>query len=109
MASAGNTLSGRSTHTNGSRSTHDPLWMRWLLTAIALGFLAFFLLLPLAAVFVEAFRLGVGAYFAALSDKNAISAIKLTLTTAAISVPANLVFGVAASWAIAKFDFRWKS
>jgi sulfate/thiosulfate transport system permease protein len=109
MAAAGNTLAHHSTHTNGSRATHDPAWMRWTLTAVALVFLAFFLLLPLAAVFVEAFRRGVGAYVASFTDKNAISAIKLTLTTAAISVPANLIFGVAAAWAIAKFEFRGKS
>jgi sulfate transport system permease protein len=109
MAAAGNTLAAHTTQTPGSRATHDPVWMRWLLTAVALGFLACFLLLPLAAVFAEAFRRGVGAYFASFADKNAISAIKLTLTTALLAIPANLVFGVAASWAIAKFDFRGKS
>ena len=109
MASAGTSLTAHTAHASGSRATHDPAWVRWSLTAVALGFLAFFLLLPLAAVFIEAFRRGAGAFFAALSDKHAVSAIKLTLTTAAISVPANLVFGIAASWAIAKFDFRGKS
>jgi sulfate/thiosulfate transport system permease protein len=97
-----------SSHT-APRTTHDPVWLRWLLTGIALLFLAFFLLLPLAAVFAEAFRKGVGAYFASFNDSDALSAIKLTLLTAAISVPANLVFGVVAAWAIAKFDFRGKS
>jgi sulfate/thiosulfate transport system permease protein len=109
MASAAGNLAHHTAHTHGARATHDPAWLRWLLTAAALGFLAFFLVLPLAAVFGEAFRRGIGAYFRSFADPNAISAIKLTLTTAAISVPANLVFGIAASWAIAKFDFRGKS
>jgi sulfate transport system permease protein len=75
----------------------------------ALVFLAFFLVLPLAAVFAEAFRRGLGAYFAAVTDHDALSAIRLTLLTALISVPANMVFGVAAAWTIAKFNFRGKS
>ena len=91
------------------RATHDPAWVRWTLTALALLFVGFFLLLPLAAVFAEAFRKGVGAYLASFTDPDALSAVKLTLTAAVISVPANLVFGVAASWAIAKFQFRGKS
>ena len=64
-----------------------------------------FLLLPLAAVFVEAFRAGIGTYFAAITEPDAVAAIKLTLLVAAIAVPANIVFGLAASWAIAKFEF----
>jgi sulfate transport system permease protein len=91
------------------RATQDPAWARWTLTAAALIFLGFFLVLPLIAVFAEAFRRGFGAYFATFRDPDAISAIRLTLLTAAIAVPANLVFGVAASWAIAKFQFRGKS
>jgi sulfate transport system permease protein len=91
------------------RATQDPAWVKWTLLGIALVFLAFFLVLPLVAVFAEAFRRGVGAYFAAFSDTDAFAAIKLTLITAAIAVPANLLFGVAASWAIAKFNFRGKS
>ena len=94
---------------NPSRATNDPAWLRWTLTALALGFLACFLVLPLAAVFGEALRHGLRAYFAAITEPDALSAIKLTLTAAAISVPANLVFGVAAAWAIAKFNFRGKS
>lgn len=109
MASAAGNLAQPAAPAPGRRATNDPGWMRWGLTVVALGFLAFFLLLPLAAVFAEAFRRGAGAYFKAFADKNAISAIKLTLTAAALAVPANLVFGVAASWAIAKFDFRGKS
>ncbi len=91
------------------RATQDPAWARWLLTGVALLFLALFLLLPLAAVFTEALRKGFGAFLAAFNDPDALSAIKLTLTAAAIAVPANLVFGVAASWAITKFSFPGKS
>ncbi|AKM01182.1 sulfate ABC transporter permease subunit CysW [Burkholderia pyrrocinia] len=83
--------------------------VRWLLTGIALTFLAFFLVVPLAAVFVEALRKGVGFYLESLADPDAWAAIKLTLTVAAIAVPLNLVFGVCASWAIAKFEFRGKA
>lgn len=83
--------------------------VRWLLTGVALAFLAFFLVVPLAAVFVEALRKGVGFYFESLADPDAWSAIKLTLTVAVIAVPLNLVFGVCASWAIAKFEFRGKA
>jgi sulfate/thiosulfate transport system permease protein len=94
---------------NPSRAINDPAWLRWTLTTIALGFLACFLVLPLASVFGEALRHGLRAYFAAITEPDAVSAIKLTLTAAAISVPANLVFGVAAAWAITKFNFRGKS
>ncbi len=87
----------------------DPAWMRRLLIATALAFLALFLLLPLVAVFAEALRRGVGAYWTALVDEDALAAVKLTLIVAAIAVPANLVFGVAASWCVAKFDFRGKN
>jgi sulfate transport system permease protein len=82
---------------------------RWGLTGIALGFLALFLVVPLAAVFTEAFSKGVGFYFEALADPDARAAIALTLTVAVIAVPLNLVFGVAASWAIAKFEFRGRA
>jgi sulfate transport system permease protein len=77
--------------------------------AIALVFLGLFLLFPLLVVFVEALRRGFGTYFAALADPDAVSAIRLTLLVAAIAVPANLVFGVAAAWAIAKYEFRGKA
>ena len=83
--------------------------VRWLRTGIALAFLAFFLVVPLAAVFVEALRKGGGFYLESLADPDAWSAIKLTLTVAVIAVPLNLVFGVCASWAIAKFEFRGKA
>jgi sulfate transport system permease protein len=91
------------------RATQDPAWVRWTLTAVALLFVLFFLVLPLAAVFTEALRRGLSAYLASFTDPDARSAIKLTLIAAAISVPANLVFGVAAAWAITKFEFRGKS
>ncbi len=89
-------------------TTERPL-VRIVLTALALVFLVLFLLLPLAAVFVEALRAGLHAYFAALTEPDALAAIKLTLLVAAIAVPANVVFGLAAAWAIAKFDFPGKS
>ncbi len=80
-----------------------------LLVALAFSFLFLFLLVPLVAVFAEALRKGWGAYLAAITEPDAVSAIKLTLIAAGIAVPLNLAFGVAAAWAIAKFDFRGKS
>jgi sulfate transport system permease protein len=91
------------------RAIRDPAWARWLLTAVALLFLAFFLVLPLAAVFAQAFAKGIGYYLSSIREPDALSAIRLTLLTIAIVVPANVVFGVAAAWAIAKFKFRGKS
>src|SRR5690349_7011818 len=79
------------------------------LIGVALLFLTLFLFVPLVAVFVEAFKKGVDVYLAAIVEPDALSAIKLTLITAAIAVPLNLVFGVAAAWCIAKFDFRGKN
>ena len=90
-------------------ATTERNGVRIALIAIAVVFLAFFLLLPLVTVFVEAFRGGVSAYLAALVEPETMSAIRLTLIIAAIAVPANLVFGLAASWAIAKFEFKGKS
>ncbi|MDN7668666.1 sulfate ABC transporter permease subunit CysW [Burkholderia vietnamiensis] len=87
----------------------EPRAVRWLLIGVALAFLAFFLVVPLAAVFFEALRKGVGFYLESLADPDAWSAIRLTLTVAVIAVPLNLVFGVCASWAIAKFEFRGKA
>ena len=91
------------------RVTAEPPFVRWLLIGVALLFLGLFLVVPLAAVFVEAFAKGVGYYFHTFNDANTLSAIKLTFITAAIAVPLNCVFGVAAAWAIAKFDFRGKT
>ena len=87
----------------------EPDWVRYLLIAVALAFLTLFLFVPLAAVFTEALKRGWDVYLESIRDPDAISAIKLTLIAAAISVPLNLVFGVAAAWAIAKFEFRGKS
>src|ERR1700681_1206299 len=87
----------------------EPRLVRALIIAIAVTFLTVFVVLPLAVVFAQAFSRGMGAYFAALSDPEALSAIRLTLCVAAISVGLNLVFGIVAAWAIAKFDFRGKT
>jgi len=87
----------------------EPAAVRWALTCTVLLFLGFFLLLPLAAVFSQAMEKGMAAYLAAVREPEAVAAIRLTLVTAAISVPLNLFFGVAAAWAIAKFDFPGKS
>jgi sulfate transport system permease protein len=90
-------------------NTTEAPWVRRLLIAVALLFLSLFLFLPLVAVFVEALKKGVEVYLAAITEPDALSAIRLTLVTAAIAVPLNLVFGVAAAWAIAKFEFRGKN
>ena len=90
-------------------ATTEPAWLRRLLIGVALAFLALFLFVPLVAVFVEALKKGVDVYLAAIREPDALSAIRLTLLAAAISVPLNLVFGIAAAWAIAKFDFRGKN
>lgn len=90
-------------------ATAEPAWVRRTLIGLALAFLAFFLFVPLAAVFFEAFKKGWSVYLAAITEPDAVSAIWLTLIAAAISVPLNLVFGVAAAWCIAKFDFRGKN
>jgi sulfate transport system permease protein len=87
----------------------EPIWLRWLLILVSLGFIGFMLVLPLLSVFVEALAKGLGPYFAAISDPDALSAIRLTLLVAAIAVPCNLVFGLCAAWAIAKFEFYGKS
>lgn len=84
-------------------------WIRRGLIAAALGFLGLFLLVPLGVVFASAFREGVGVYLAALSDPETLSAIRLTLLSAAVAVPLNLVFGVAAAWLISKYEFRGRS
>lgn len=90
------------------RPTTEPPWVRRLLTSAALLFLAFFLVVPLASVFTHALAKGFGPYFSALADPETLAAIRLTLLAAVIAVPLNLVFGVAAAWAIAKFDFPGK-
>jgi len=90
-------------------STTESPWIQAVLIAIALVFIVLFLVLPLAAVFAEALRKGLGAYWLALLEPDAWAAIRLTLLTAVVAVPLNLVFGVAAAWAIAKYDFLGKS
>lgn len=89
--------------------TQESPWARWTLILLALSFLSLFLLLPLVAVFFEALRKGWEVYLAAITELDALAAIRLTLIAAAIAVPLNLIFGIAAAWAIAKFEFRGKS
>lgn len=91
------------------RSTGEPVWVRWVLIAVALVFLALFLVVPLVAVFAQAFARGVGLYLHTLADPMTLSAIRLTFIAAGISVPMNCIFGVAAAWAITKFDFTGKN
>jgi sulfate transport system permease protein len=90
-------------------ATGEPAPVRWLLIGLTLGFLALFLLLPLIAVFTQALAGGLKTYFAAIVDSDALAAIRLTFITAAFAVLLNTVFGVAAAWAIAKFEFRGKN
>lgn len=97
------------TYARPQESTTEPRWLRATLIAITVLFLAFFLFVPLAAIFTEALRKGVGAYFKSFKDPAALSAIKLTLLVTGIAVPLNLVFGLAASWALAKFQFWGRS
>ena len=106
MGAISQTVISRPAH--GSPIT-EPAWVRYVLIALALTFLAAFLLLPLASVFTEALRNGLGTYVKALTEPDAVAAIKLTLIASAIAVPANLVFGIAAAWAITKFEFRGKT
>ena len=91
------------------RANTEPAWVRYTLLTLAFAFLALFLGVPLAAVFAEALRGGWEAYVNGLLDPEARSAVTLTLAVAAIAVPLNVAFGIAASWAIAKFEFRGKS
>ncbi|MCL7422925.1 MAG: sulfate ABC transporter permease subunit CysW [Methylobacter sp.] len=87
----------------------DPDWVRWSLTAVAIGFIVLFLCLPLGIVIIEAFSKGWQTYWSALTQPDAQSAMQLTLLTALATVPLNTVFGVAAAWAITRFEFRGKS
>ncbi|ENV33450.1 sulfate ABC transporter permease subunit CysW [Acinetobacter gerneri] len=90
-------------------ATREPTWVRYVLITIALIFFLSCLILPLILVFVEAFKEGIAVYFQALVNPDTLSAVKLTLLTAAIAVPMNVVFGVAAAWCVAKYQFRGKS
>jgi len=92
-----------------NRATSESALMRYILIGITLLFLSLFLFIPLAAVFTEALRKGIQTYFTAIVETDALSAIKLTLIATAIAVPLNLIFGVSAAWAIAKFEFKGKS
>jgi sulfate transport system permease protein len=92
-----------------AHATTEPAVVRWILIAIAVSFLGLFLFLPLVVVFATAFQKGIAFYLAAFQDSDTLSAIRLTLLTAVIAVPLNLVFGVAAAWLIGKFDFFGKS
>jgi sulfate transport system permease protein len=91
-----------------TKPTEESPWVRRLLIGIALAFMSLFLFVPLASVFYEALKKGWGVYIAAIVDPDAVSALKLTLLAAAISLPLNLAFGLAAAWSVAKFDFRGK-
>jgi len=87
----------------------DPHWARWAIFAGGIGFLALFVVLPVLTIIVEALRKGWDTYFGALAEPDTMSAIRMTLTVAAVSVPLNTVFGVAAAWCLAKFDFKGKA
>jgi len=92
-----------------NRTLTEPRAIRWILSGLALAFLAMFLLVPLVAVFVQALEKGLAPYWTAIVEPDALAAIRLTLIAAAFSVPLNLVFGIAAAWAITKFKFRGKA
>jgi sulfate transport system permease protein len=97
-------------HGQASRSAlNDPKWVRVTLTSIAVGFILLFLCAPLVLVLYQAFSKGLDAYIHALSDPDALAAVRLTLLVAVATVPLNTVFGIAAAWAITRFDFRGKS
>ena len=104
-------MSGNNSRTirRAQAGTTEAPWVRYTLITLALAFMLLFLVLPLAAVFAEALRKGFGAYLEGLREPDAWSAIKLTLITALIAVPLNLVFGVAAAWCIAKYEFKGKA
>jgi len=91
------------------KPTDDPLWLKLLLSILAIGFITVLLLLPLALVFQEAFARGISAFWAAIVEPDSLAAVRLSLTAAAIAVPLNTVFGIAAAWSIAKFDFPGKT
>ncbi|MED1800087.1 sulfate ABC transporter permease subunit CysW [Brevibacillus porteri] len=91
------------------RHLTEPAYIRWTLIIVALLFLGLFLILPLVAVFTEAFRQGAEVFVASITEEETLSAVKLTLLVAAISVPLNVTFGIAAAWAIAKFSFPGKN
>src|SRR5690554_2938100 len=97
------------TSSAGTNPTAEKPWIRWLLISIALLFLVFVLVLPLVSVFIQAFARGIEVYFAAIIEPYALGAIKLTLLAAAIAVPLNTLFGLAAAWSISRFQFKGKN
>src|SRR5580765_1573032 len=103
------TLPGPSLRAYRARATGESRLVRLLLIAGALGFLGLFILVPLVAVFAQALGKGLSSYLRGIADPDTLAAIKLTLLTAGVAVPLNLLFGVAAAWAIAKFEFRGKN
>ena len=102
-------ITSRRTAPGRPRSIDEPRAVRWFLIGTALLFVTLFLLMPLVLVFVKALEKGAGVYLAAVSEPYARAAIRLTLTTAAVAVPLNTLFGLAAAWAIAKFEFMGKN
>ncbi len=109
MTGAAITIRASGVARKSTAATSEPRWVRWLLTGVALMFLGLFLAVPLAAVFAQALERGWTVYARSLIDADALSAIRLTLVVALIVVPINTLFGVAAAWAIAKFQFVGKS
>ena len=89
--------------------TEDPLWLKLLLGGVAIAFITVLLLLPLVLVFKEALAQGIAAFWASITEPDALAAVRLSLTAAAIAVPLNTVFGIAAAWSVAKFDFPGKT
>lgn len=104
----GDIFLGTETKFEANRATREPVWIKWLILGVALTFFVVFVFLPLVAVFVEALRKGADVYWQSFVEPDALSAIKLTLIAALIAVPLNLVFGVAAAWAVTKFEFSGK-
>jgi sulfate transport system permease protein len=94
---------------NIGQASRDPKWVQWILIALTVGFISLLLILPLAVIFWEAFRKGIQTYTLALTDRNARSAIALTVLATAISVPVNMLFGLAAAWVTTKYSFWGKS
>jgi sulfate transport system permease protein len=89
-------------------ATREPAWLKWTIITLGLLFFVFFLVMPLLSIFYEALRRGIDVYWESITEPDALAAVRLTLLVAVISVPLNLVFGVAAAWCIAKFDFPGK-
>ncbi|WP_037278951.1 sulfate ABC transporter permease subunit CysW [Rubellimicrobium mesophilum] len=109
MTDSALTLASRPRATRFRKATEEPRWFRWTLTAVVLVLLAVLVLAPLATVFVEALVKGIPAALESLGDEDALAAIRLTLTIAAVAVPLNALFGVAAAWALTKYSWRGKA